>query len=376
MNSFTIGKPAPLKKKGFWGADLDLDEGVFQHAAKDGKSVSMFLQEHRDQKDGGSPYLGLTKHEVMKKQTELRACLQPVPLTALQECYKQLGIQVEGAYSDCVSKFYDYANADIIFGEYWSDMVHAGLLKTTYVNEFSMGEVVINADNYLKVYLETLEQNRQLKQVGEYAEFPEISIKVAKQSVKIQTFGVWVTLSYKAQAQQRLNIFGAALRRIGLQIDIDRMDDLVRTLRLGDGNSNTPGTTVSAVASGTIGTEDVIAWATALPTPYTMDKHIGRKALHQEYLVTLSDFDNPIATWGFMGVDIPRFFEWDRSSIPTDNFIGVDSRYAIQHITNGAVLVETDKVIRQQFNGTAISHGDCFSVFDNDAVALFDETTS
>ena len=368
-------KSAPLQAEGLWTKDLDLDAGAFEYAAKEGKSLSMFLEEHRYNKgDGTDAYVGLTKSEVMNVQKAMRAAGEAPPLTALEETLKILGIQVSGAYSDKIEKFYEARGADIIFGEYWSDMIYAGMLKTPYVSEFVFDTIQIDADNYHKVYLETLEQNRQLKRVSEFEDFPEIKILVAAQEVKLQSFGAYITMSYKALKEQRVNAFAKTLERIGLQIEIDRFDDLVTTARLGDGNSNTPGTTVSTATSGTIGTGDVIAWATALPTPYKLDKFAGKKALIQEYLTTLSDFDNPIATWGFMGVDLPRYFEWDRTSITSDVFVGVDSRYAIQHITNGPPLIETEKVIRKQFEGTAISHSDCFTIFDNDAIALFDET--
>lgn len=377
-----IGKPAPLREDGFWAKDLDLDEGVFEYAARQGKTLSMVLEEHRAKKIGEeSPYLGLIKSEVLAKKAEIRKSGREAPLTALEACYKQLGIQTTGSFTDRVEKFYDFSDGDIIFAELWSDRAHYGMLKTSFVPDFVMEEIVIDADNFHKLYIETLEQNRQLKRVGEYEEFPEIQIKVAEQAVKLQNFGAYVTISYKAMKQQRINAFTPSLELIGLQIDVDRFDDLVRTLRLGDGNSNTPGTTVTTVASGTIGTRDVINWATALPTPYKLNKAVGKKALLQEYMVTLADFDNPGATWNYIGTHykpeatfLPVHYEWDRTSIPTDNFLGIDSRFAIQHITNGAVLVETEKVIRQQFKGTAISHADCFSIFDKNAIAIFDET--
>ena len=40
--------------------------------------------------------------------------------------------------------------------------------------------------------------------------------------------------------------------------------------------------------------------------------------------------------------------------------------------SDGSVLVETEKVIRRQFEGVAVSHADCFSIFDNDAIGIFD----
>ena len=369
-----IHRSAPLRSDNFWLKGFDIDAGVYSAVAEEGKTLSMKLEEVRAQEREPTIYLGLTKAEVIRKRLEMKKAGIESPLTALEECFKQLGIQTTGAYTDFVGKFYETSGGAVVFPEYWSDRIYAGILKRSIVSEFAMSENVITGDNFHKVYLETVERDRQLSRVGEYEEFPEVKIVVAEQSVTIQNFGTYVTISYKAMRQQRLGIFSKGLEQIGQQIDVDRCDDMVRTIRLGDGNSNTPTTTVETDATGTISTADVVEWANCLPTPYIMDKFVTRKALHNEYCTTLSDFDNPIATWGFMGISLPRAFEWDRSSVPTDNFLGVDSQFAIEHITNGAVLVESENIIRKQIKGTAVSHADCFTIFTNDATAIFDET--
>jgi hypothetical protein len=245
---------------------------------------------------------------------------------------------------------------------------------TGLVREFAMAETVIDSENYWKIYLDTVEDDRQLREVGKAAEFPETKIAVSKQSIRLVKYGRYISMAYEDIKFQRLNVFGKFMEQIGMQIDIDRTDDMIYTLINGDGNSNTPGTTVTSATTGSIGTGDVVSWANSMPSPYKMNKFVGKKALLNEYLTTLADFDNPIATWGFMGIELPRSFEWDRSVVTADRFFGVDSRYAIEHLTTGAIMTESEKLIRKQTNGTAVSHCDGFSIFDKYAVAIFDET--
>jgi hypothetical protein len=169
-------------------------------------------------------------------------------------------------------------------------------------------------------------------------------------------------------------VFDVALQRVGQQIGIDQTDEMFYVLVNGDGNSNTPGTTVSTAATGTISKYDIINWATCLPVPYKLTDMAGKKALTAEYYDTLTGLYNPLNNYGIAAIALPRNHEWDRTVITADTFIGVDKGYAIEHITTGAVLTESEKIIRKQINGTAISHRDAFAIFDNNAVAIFDET--
>jgi hypothetical protein len=148
------------------------------------------------------------------------------------------------------------------------------------------------------------------------------------------------------------------------------------TIVNGDGNtSTTAGTTVTTVATGTIATQDVIGWATGLPMPYKLNVFAGRKLLLQEYLTTLVGMNNPFNAYS-TGISLPQHYEWDRTIITSDTFVGVDSRYGVEHLTSGGVLTESEKIIRKQINGTAITYWAGFGIIDNQATGIFDETWS
>ncbi|MDD5543908.1 MAG: hypothetical protein PHX83_12110 [Acidobacteriia bacterium] len=371
-----IHRPTPLRGDNFWVGKDGLDAGMYGEAATKGQTFSMFLEDLRAQKKNeASPYLGLTKFEVFQLREEMKRANQVIPMTAFEECLAEAGIKAFGPHTDYVGKFFEYSDTDVLFPDYFSDRVYAGMLKDSLVPVISMGETIIDGVNFHKIYIEDLEGDRQLAETTAGAELPEKHIGVSKQSIYLTKYGAYLTLTYEDVQYQRLNVFGKALELIGKQIDVDRTDEMIYILINGDGNSNSPGTTVQPAVTTTIGTADVIEWATGLPTPYKMNHHIGKKALLCTYYTTLSDFDNPVATWGFMGIDLPQTHEWDRGVISaTDRIYGVDSRYAIEHVTTGAVLTESEKIIRKQINGTAISHRDAFSIFDKNAVGIWDTT--
>jgi hypothetical protein len=75
------------------------------------------------------------------------------------------------------------------------------------------------------------------------------------------------------------------------------------------------------------------------------------------------------------GITLPRAYDWDgRNVITSDEFIGVDSRYAVEHLTSGQIMTESEKIIRKQVMGSAITYWSAFTIIDNSATAIFDET--
>ena len=374
-----IAKSAPLRDDKFWlGSKIKndgLDVGMYKALSHKGQTVSMHLEELKSEVEGKeTPYLGLTFPEIYALRKALKKENKPVPPTAFETCIKQAGIAAWGQHTDMASKFFEYSDVSVLFPEFFSNQVYAGMLKNSIIGEFILAENVVSAIDFHKIYLDDVEADRQLADVAPLQDLPVTKIRVSEQSVYLTKYGLYLLISWDDLKYQRLNLFGRALERIGQQIDIDMSDEMVYILINGDGNSNTPGTTVQSITSGSIVTQDVIAWATGLPTPYKCKKFIGKKALLQEYYLVLADFNNPMATFGFMGIDIPRAFEWDRSVVTTDYFIGVDNDYAVEKITTGAVNVQSEEIVRQMGRGTAIYHDTSFSVYDKNAVQLFDET--
>jgi hypothetical protein len=368
-----------MAKKEFWvktGIGDNWDAGMYEQAAEEAMGFSAWLEMEKAKalSDDSSPYLGLTHLETVMKKRELKAAKLAVPLTAFEECLKVAGIKAFGAITDNVEKFFQFSGTDVLFPDYIANRVYAGAIKRSLVPVFTMGETVISSLNFHKIYIEDTEADRQLGELGLGDEMGETKIIVAKEDIYLKKYGRYLTLAYEDIKYQRLNVFSKALERIGQQIGVDQTDDMFTAIINGDGNSNTPGTTVTSDTTGTIGTADVIEWATCLPTPYKMNKFVGKKALLVEYYTVLADFDNPQATFGYMNLEMPLPYEWDRTVITADRFFGIDQEFSVEHITTGAVLTETEKVIRKQIQGTAISHRDAFAIFDENANAIFDET--
>jgi len=356
---------------------LKIDDGIYKDCEVAGKSVDEFLEDLYAKESGEeSIYKGMTPLEIHQTKQAFKAKGETPPLTALE---KQLAIRDINLKRDTVSKFFAVQEGSVLFPAYVANEVYAGLLQAGLVQEFAARTIIVNfgVTVFQKIYLSDTEAERQLREIGQGVEFPVVKLDTNDEHVKVKKFGRYLQASYEALANQKLDLFGLMLRRIGAQIAIDDTDDMINTLINGDGNSNTPGTTVETATSGTIAVADVIAWATGLPAPYKLDKFVGKKALLQEYYTTLAGMNNPSDQFGFIGIQLPRSYEWDRAAYGsgvTDLFVGVDSRYAFAHITTGGVMTEYEKLIRKQLQGAAISYRSGKAILDNNAVALFDET--
>jgi hypothetical protein len=364
------GIPATSKAADWFPKDFS--DGAYEDAFNKGESVTSMLERERFEKTGEkSHYHGMNHLEIVKEKLRLEKAGQPVPATAFDECLKAAGI----TRFDRVDKFFQYGDISTLFPEVISSKIYAGLLQDSLVPEFTMGEVVLSDGlEYKKIKVDDSEAQRQLGLTGKGAELATTTIQVGEESIHLAKYGRYLEIAYEDLKYQRLNLFGAALTRIGQQMQIDLTDDMIYTIINGDGNSNTPATTVTTAATGTVAVADVIEWSTCMPSPYKMSKFVGKKALLQEYWTTLAGMNNPSDQFGFVGIALPRAYEWDRSVVTSDRFFGVDQRYAIEHFTAGGIVTEAEKIIRKQINGTAITHWSKFGIFDNNATAIFDET--
>ena len=158
-------RETPLRSDKFWlkapGATNQafdgLDVGMYKEAAKRGISFGMYLEQIKSEHMGeASPYLGMTPTEIFFEKKRLRESGQPVPLTAVDECFKQAGVASLGSWTDKVSKVFEMSDLEIIFPEWMSNRVHETLLLDSLVPVFTMGETVIDALSYEKIYLEDI----------------------------------------------------------------------------------------------------------------------------------------------------------------------------------------------------------------------------
>lgn len=356
-----------------------LSKDIHRIAAREkGLPLAMYLENVKSEKMGTpSPYYGLDPIDMHKKRWEYKAKNEAPPLRAFEEICKAAGLKAWSAGSDTVEKWLSYSDTAILFAEVISDRVFASLIKNSVQQNYIAVNTQITGNEYSKIMLDDVEADRQLAEVAKGQELPIKLIKIGKHKVNLKKFGLDIRCAYEDVKWQRVNVLGVVYDRIGLQMAVDGMDDLVYTAINGDGNSNTPGTTITPATANSIEMADCIEWWTAMPNPYSMNRHLSRKAIRIKYATALADLKIGLTQFeSNIGINIPLYDEWDTSTVTTGYFIGFDTRYAMEYVTNGEALTETDKIIQRQIQDVTFSIWEGHSVIDNQAIALWNTTSS
>jgi len=369
----------PLKNLDWFNDSVgeNFDIGVYDHSKRLGLTVSQLLEREKSAKQGEqTAYFGLTRSEVIEKKAALKKAGKNVPLEAIEECFLKAGVRTSGAGADVVSKVWEFSDIDVLFPEFVSNRIYAGMLADSLIPQLIAIETVLTDGlDYRKIYINDSEEERQTGVVNPGSELAETMITVGDQSVKLTKYGRYINSPFEDTKYQRLNVYAMAMERIGKQIQIDMTDDLIYALINGDGNSSTtPGTTVESDTSATIGVADLIEFFTCLPTPYSMTNMVGKKALLVKVYNALVGMYNPMTSYGIPGLNIPKIHEWDRSVVTSDYLIGIDNRYSIEYVNSGAIETDTEKFVKKQTNGTGIWTYSAFGIIDEQANGIFDET--
>ncbi len=356
-----------MERKLDWMPNHGFEKDMHGQAAKLGKGFGEFMEDIKTQEmSEESPYVGMSQIEVAKARIK-----DPTgtPLTALEEAMWAAGIDLK---RDTVGKFFDYAATTVLFPEYFKNQVAVGLLKRGLVESLVMSSSVIPSVDYHKLYLDDTEGERQLSKVGPSGPYARTKMSVSKQSMHLQKYARMLEVDDDTLLYQRLPVFARCLNQIGLQLDIDRTNDCLYNLVNGDGNSNTPGKTMSGAANSVA---VLIEFYTKLAVPYRINKMILHKAELITYLTTLTGFSNPQAQFSFLPLVTPEWMEWDDTSgLAANRVLGLDTGFAVEEVTTGGVVTESDRLIDGGINQTAIVWRGAYSVWDNAAVCLWTVT--
>lgn len=356
---------------------VKLEKGMYQDAASQGISFAQFIEDVAV-KDWGweeTDYRGKSPLERIKLKREKAAAGLPIPATTFEKLLEKYDVHAWGMQTDNISKFFVNADVATLFPEYISNRIYSAMLATSLVEPFLAETVIIKGLEFKKIYLEDTEPQRQLIRRARGAEFPKTKINVADQSVMLAKYGRTLEFDYEVLQSSPLGLYNIVLNRIGTQLGIDKTDELIYVLINGDGNSNglASAQTQTTTTSTAIAKKDIIKLNRALPTPYKLNKFFGRKDYLIEYDDALSDMTNPSAQWGATTIKLAEAYEWDRSVLTSDRFIGVDSRYAVGLVTNDTVmLTETEKIITKQKVNTVCSTRLAYNVIDQNAIGCLD----
>ena len=263
---------------------------------------------------------------------------------AFQRQLRRFGIKVKGPGSSGVEKFFRTTDSAVLFPEYIARTVRQGMEENDIL------------------YAEMEEQEAALAAVAEGAAIPATKVRTRDNLISLSKRGRMLIASYEAVRFQKLDLFSVMLRQIGSYIQKMQLKDAISVLMDGDGNDNAAevyqvGTAPISGQSGELGYDQLVEFWGEFD-PYTMNGMIMGSGMMTRML-KIPELQNPLTGLNFQGTGMlatPLGAQLHRTSaVDDDTIIGIDSRYALELVRAGDVLVEYDKLIDRQLERAAIT---------------------
>lgn len=283
-------------------------------------------------------------------------------LDAYQRQLRRFDIKVKGALSDKVEKFFSTSAGSVLFPEYVSRSVRAGMEEGNILPAITATVTSFEGMDYRSIYSVPTADEKALRRVEEGAAIPTTEVKAGDHTIKLHKRGRMLVASYEAIRFQRLDLFSVMLRQIGAQIMRMHLDDAIDVIKNGDGNSNAAESfTIGDAAIG--GTAGTLTYDALLKfwnefDPYTLNTLLVSPDVMLK-LLSLSVFQDASAGLNFQGTGAlvsPLGARLIKSAaVPGGTMIGLDRGYALEMITSGDVSVEYDRLIDRQLERAAIT---------------------
>ena len=281
---------------------------------------------------------------------------------AFQRQLKRFGIRAKGAGSSPVEKFFRTMDSAVLFPEYIARTVRQGMEENDILPAITATTTVIDAMDYRSIYSNPSDEEQMNVNVAEGGEIPATEVRTKANLVRLAKRGRMLVASYEAIRFQKLDLFSVMLRQIGSHIQKQQVADAVNVILNGDGNDNaavqyTVGTSPISGTKGTL-TYDQLVEFWGQFDPYTMNTILCSTATMTK-LLKVPELQNPLTGLNFQGTGklaTPLGAQLHRTSAVADGvIIGMDSRFALELVRAGDVLVEHDKLIDRQLERAAIT---------------------
>ena len=357
---------AEVKVNGYIGLKDQLagnGSKVYREAYSEGKTLS----QHLEALDPSNKYVG--------------ADAWLGQLDAFERQMFAAGIQTKsdpakGMYADPVEKFFlGTSSSDHLFPEFINRTARMALEAPDILNELVAIKTPITGNAYKTFYVDLAAAAKQKKRTVEGTEIPTTTITGHEHSVTLKKKGRAIDMSYEYVRRIRIDMLSLLIEGILQQTGVDLADDAIGILVSGDGNASTAATNTNLTALGGV-VADGIDWASWLTWrlkfyPYNGSTVVVDATQLMKVLGIQSPVIDPLAllaaTNGAGKVDggssmpqnifsKPLRYVYLPSATLANKVLGIDPKYALEQVTEiGADIVETDKMIKAQFETIVLS---------------------
>jgi len=287
-----------------------------------------------------------------------------------QYCADEFGIDLRRI---TVDKFFQSdSNAKWLFPDIVRDAVLVGMRRKPVYPQLIIRDESIEGTSYDVPYVVDDSDEEELRSVAEGAAIPESEIKYGDRIVKIGKKGRGVIASYEVIRRMSVDMLRVHLQRMGERLGRNLDARIAEVLVNGDSSADdTAAPTLNTATSGTWTYADVVSGFLNLTVDnyFTATHMLANKDLTQT-LLGLSEFKDPVLfdftrTGNYptpLGVKLIPMGDQ-----PADKLTILDAGYAVEKLTEQDLLVESDKLISQQWDRSYLTVVTDFAVIYKNA---------
>jgi len=273
-------------------------------------------------------------------------------------CAQEFGVDVSRITVDRF--FQSDPNAKWLFPEIVREAVVAGMKSKPVYPELIIRDEHIEGTAYDVPYVTESAAEEELRGVAEGAAIPESEITYGDRVVKLDKKGRGVIASYEVIRRMSVEMLRVHLQRVGERLGRNLDARLATVLVSGDSSgSATAGTTANTATSGTWAYSDIVnGFMTLTLAHYFTPTHMLADADLCRTILGMTEFkDSALFDFAQTG-NLPSPLGTKlvpMADQPADKLTILDAGYAAEKLTEQDLLVESDKLINQQWDRTYLT---------------------
>ncbi len=273
-------------------------------------------------------------------------------------CAQEFGVDL---HKLTVERFFQSdPNAKWLFPDIVREAVIAGLKRKPMYPELIIRDEKVNGTSYDVPYVSEDATEEELRMVAEGAAIPESEITYGDRTVKLDKKGRGVVASYEVIRRMSVDLLRVHLQRIGERLGRNLDARLAEVLVNGDssGSGTLPVTMNTATTAVWTYADLVKGFRTLALDNYFTPTHMLADPATVEAILNLSEIKD-VAAFDFaqtgnlptpLGVKLVPLADQ-----PADKLTIMDREFAVQKVTEQDLLVESDKLINQQWDRTYLT---------------------
>lgn len=370
-----------IKPNGYLGLKDELAAGklnVYKEAYGKGLTFSQLLEtlDPSNQYVGGDAWLG--QLDAFERQM-------------LSAGIRTKSDEAKGLYADKVEKFFlGTSSSDVLFPEFINRTARQALLAPDILEELVGIRTPIEGNAYKTFYVDMSTAAKQKKRVVEGTEIPTTTITGHTHAITLKKKGRAIDVTYEFIRRMRIDMLSLLIEGILQQTGVDLAEDAIDVLINGDGNASTAAENWNLTHADIGGVvADGITWdnwlnfrlkfypyaaTTAVADATQLIKLLGIQYPATDPLALLSAIMGGGQIGG--GATLPQNmfsqpmrYVYLPSATLANRVLAITKKYALEQVTEiGADIVETDRMIKTQFETIALSQVTGFATLFPDVV--------